>query len=87
MYKYVNDVAVLNKISVAPPRLQRQRQIPSRLNDCVVMETTGTRRAVSSVEDYKVTLYFPVLDAMIIEFQSRFEKKIRFNESDLVLPS
>ena len=65
MYKYVNDVVVLNKISVAPPRLQCQRQTPSRLNDCAVMETTGSRRAVSSVEDCKVTLYFPVLDAMI----------------------
>ena len=68
MYKYVNDVVVLNKISVAPPRLQCQRQTPSQLNDWVVMETTRSRRAVSSVEDYKVTLFFPVLDAMIIEF-------------------
>ena len=39
------------------------------------METTGARSRVTSGEDYKVTLYFPVLDAMIQEFQNRFENK------------
>ena len=75
MYKYVNDVANLNKISVTPPRSQRQRRTPRRLDDCIIMETTGTRSTVITDEDYKITLYFPVLDAMIQEFRDRFENQ------------
>ena len=39
------------------------------------MESTGTRSIVTSGEDYKVTLYFPILDAIIKEFNNRFENK------------
>lgn len=75
MYKYVNDVANLHKISATPLRSQRQRRTPSRLDDCIIMETTGNRSMTTSGEDYKVSLYFPVLDAMIQEFRSRFDNK------------
>ena len=39
------------------------------------METTGTRSIVTSGEDYEVTLYFPILDAMIKEYNDGFEHK------------
>ena len=68
IYKYVNDVADLHKISATPMRSQHQRRTPSRLDDCIIMETTGNRSMSTSGEDYKVSLYFPVLDAMIQEF-------------------
>lgn len=75
MYKYVNDVANLHKISATPLRSQRQRRTLSRLDDCIIMETTGNRSMTTIGEDYKVSLYFPVLDAMIQEFRSRFDNK------------
>ena len=39
MYKYVNDVAILNNISVTSQRSQRQRRPPSRLHDGIIMES------------------------------------------------
>ena len=39
------------------------------------METTGARNAVNNSEDFKVCLYFPILDAVITELQSRFDDK------------
>ena len=75
MYNYVNDVAILNNISVTSPRSQCQRRPPSRLHDGIIMETTGVRSRILNGDNYKVTLYFPVLDTMILEFQNRFENK------------
>ena len=39
------------------------------------MESTGSREMAAANEDYKTSLYFPVLDAMISEPRSRFEDK------------
>ena len=51
MYKYVNDVAILNNISVTPPRSQHQRRLPSRLDDSIIMEITGSRSRILSGDD------------------------------------
>ena len=75
IYRYVNDVAILNTIDVTSPWSQRQRRSPSRLDDGIIMETTGAKSKIVSGNDYKITLYFPVLDAMILEFKNRFETK------------
>ena len=34
------------------------------------IETTGSRKIVTTNEDYKISLYFPVLDVMISELHS-----------------
>ena len=71
LYKYVVDVASLHNIEIAPLRSQRQRTMPKRFEDVIVLESTGSRET----DDYKISLYFPVLDAMISEPCSRFEDK------------
>ena len=71
LYKYVVDVASLHNIEIAPLRSQRQRKMPKRFEDVIVLESTGSRET----DDYKISLYFPVLDAMISELCSRFEDK------------
>ena len=75
MYKYVGDVAALHNIRETPLRPQRQKRLPKRLNDTIVMETTGSRNIVSNSENFKVCLYYPILDAMITELQRRFDSK------------
>ena len=75
MYKYVGDVATLHNIRETSLRPQRQKRLPKRLNDAVVMETTGSRNIVSNSENFKVCLYYPILDAMITELQRRFDNK------------
>ena len=71
LYKYVVDVASLHNIEIAPLRSQRQRKMPKRFEDVIILESTGSRET----DDYKISLYFPVLDAMISELCSRFEDK------------
>ena len=48
VYKYVNDVATLNEVSITPQRSQRQCQTPSQLSDFTVMETTSKNQKYSN---------------------------------------
>jgi len=78
LYKYVTDAAKLHDISEAPPRPRRQRRLPSRLSadaGVLVLETTGFRETLTASHDYKICLYYPVLDAIILELNSRFANK------------
>ena len=79
LYKYVTDVAKLHDINEAPPRPRRQRRLPSRLsaeaNVIIALETIGFRETVTASNDYKICLYYPVLDAVILELNSRFAGK------------
>ena len=75
LYKYVMDVASLHNIEVAPQLSQRQRTMPKRFEDVIVLESTGSRETATTNDNYKISLYFPVLDAMISELRSRFEDK------------
>ena len=45
-------------------KLYRQRTIPKRSGDVIVLESTGFRETVPN-DDYKNSLYFPVLAALI----------------------
>ena len=68
LFKYVNDVAALHNITVTVPRPQRQIYMPERLEDGVVLDTTGSRDMLGS-EDFKVSVCF------LSEPQHRFTDK------------
>ena len=72
LHEYVKRVAALYNISAAPHRPQCKRQIPQRYNVGIVMETIGS---CDSSQSMKVSLYFPILDAVIAEMQRRFDSK------------
>ena len=73
-YKYTIDIAALH-ISVSSPRPQCRRQLPRRFDDIRIMESTGARETVETGESYKISLYFPVLDAIISELRNTFDNK------------
>ena len=75
MFKYVEDVAALPDINVTPQRVQRPRQLPRRLESGIVLESIGSRETVATSEQFRISLYFPILDAMISELQRRFSDK------------
>ena len=75
MYEYAQSIADLYSIEVSLPTRTRRRTLPKRLEDGVVLETTGSRQHSSCSHDYKTTLYFPVLDAFLAEISRRFDKK------------
>ena len=77
LFKYVQDVASLHNIQteVPGPRSQRSRQLPRRYEDGLVMETIGSRDGLMTSELLKISVYFPILDAMLSELDHRFAEK------------
>ena len=74
-YKYTTDIAALHDISISSPRPQCRRQLPRKFDDIGIMESTEARRTVETGESYKISLYFPILNAIISELQNRFDNK------------
>ena len=50
----------------------RQKRPPAHLNDSVRIETTGSRNHVLMKDDYCTQYYYPILDRVLAEMQSRF---------------
>ncbi|XP_065917551.1 zinc finger MYM-type protein 1-like [Dysidea avara] len=75
LYKYVSDVASSLNIEVSPlnSRPQRSQRLPKRLEHGVILQSVGSRQPVESHEEYKISLYYPVIDAMMSELYKRFE--------------
>ena len=78
LYKYTQDVAKLNNIpvpSTTTARPNRSKQLPKRLEDAIVLQSTGSRECLCTGEEFKVSLYFCILDSMLGELKRRFDKK------------
>lgn len=74
LYKYVEEVGTLHHITISYRR-QRQVRLPRRLEGGAVMEPTGVREVLTTSDQYKISLYFPILDAMLSELMYRFNDK------------
>uniref|UniRef100_A0A1X7VX50 Uncharacterized protein n=1 Tax=Amphimedon queenslandica TaxID=400682 RepID=A0A1X7VX50_AMPQE len=70
LYDHAVCLAQLHSISILVPGRRRR---PSHFNDSVVCETIGT--GASSKEEYKINLYYPVLDQFLKELNTRFESR------------
>ena len=75
IYSYSQNVAELHSIEISLPAQTRQRKLPKRFEDCVIFETIGSRQSLSCSDDYKTTIYYPVLDAFLSEMSRRFDEK------------
>ena len=75
LFKYVQDLASLHNIHAEAPRSQRSRQLPRRYEDVLVFETTGSRQELMTSEHLKISIYFPILDAILSELDRRFAEK------------
>ena len=73
LYGYAKSVAELRGIDTTThSNEQRSCQLPRRLEDVFVLESTGSRHIATSLEQYKVDLYYPVLDSFLAEINHRF---------------
>ena len=73
-YKYICDVASLNNIEVGI-EMNRRRKRQKRLEDSVVLESTGRRNSDDTLncsQSVKLSIYFPVLDHFLAEMDRRF---------------
>ena len=78
LFKYVQDIASLHNIHAEVPRSQCSRQLPRRYEDGLVMETTRSRVGLMASEHLKISIYFPVLDAMLSELDHRFAENLEY---------
>ncbi len=65
-----NDIDVNEK---ARPR--RQRQVPARFSDSIVTSTIGHRDYIDNEEQYRTTIYYPLIDSVLIELNHRFSSE------------
>ena len=75
LFGYTKQVAELNKISITGLQKKRQKRIPQRYEECFVLESTGSRQNLSTGEDYKLNVYYPVLDSFLMELKQRFTSR------------
>ena len=69
---YGKSVAEQHDVSLdLHTRSHRVREQPRRYNDGFIYTFTGSRDAGMS-PDYKVSLYFPVLDCFLLELKQSF---------------
>ncbi|CAF4961518.1 unnamed protein product [Rotaria sp. Silwood1] len=62
-----NDVNMNGSI-----RMRRQKTISTRFKNCVVTSSVGHRDYNTSEENFRVTMYFPTIDSILIELNERF---------------
>ena len=75
VYKYAHSICELHGIEIVSPTPPRQRRPPKHFDDSVLLESTGSREHLSSSEEYKRAIFFPVLDAFLAELNRRFNEK------------
>ena len=74
LFTYIESVAKLHSIDIIGNHLSRKRKLPSHLcnADTVLLESTGSREALTTSQQFKVGLYYPVLDVFLMELNCRF---------------
>ena len=75
LYKYATDVAALYDISTISQRPHRSRKTPRQLQDGIILEATGTRDHLTTSQQYKTAVYFPILDTITAEMKKQFDSK------------
>ena len=75
VYKYAHSICNVRGIEILSPTPLRQKRPPKRFDDSVLLESTGSREHLSSSEEYKRALFFPILDAFLAELNRRFNEK------------
>ena len=73
VFAYCENVAQMHNIPTI--ECTRSRRPPKRFDDGVVLETTGVRDRGSTSDNYKISLYYPVLDSFLSELKRRFTNK------------
>jgi hypothetical protein len=68
----VTELTASCDIHLPEMRRKRPSKAPARLQDAVVMETTGQRQDVSEKREFRTQVYYPILDSIIGEMDRRF---------------
>ena len=64
---YVQQVAELNEIAITEYQQKRQRRLSCRFEEDVIPESVGSKESMSTSDEYKVNVYFPILGSFLVE--------------------
>ncbi len=77
IFSYTENIANHHNISIPSSASARTRRVPSRYNSAYITTSTGSRETYDSSVDWKINVYFPILDALLSELKRRFDEKNR----------
>ena len=77
VFKYAGEVAKLYDIETTCTSHSRRKRPPRCFDDSLLYQSTGCREELTTSDELKQDLYFPVLDVFLVEIDKRFDKKIR----------
>ncbi|CAF1489142.1 unnamed protein product [Adineta ricciae] len=81
IYEQVSNYCIANNIDLTPdPKEKRARNIPVRFKDVFITSTVGHRDLQKSEDDYRTTLYYPIIDSTLLKLNDRF-----FDDNILIL--
>ena len=73
VFSFAKSVAEVNEVEInAAIQSCRQKQAPCHFEDVIIYQSTGARGILSSSQHYKVNLYFPILDSVLLELRNQF---------------
>ena len=64
-----NNITIENDVHA---RVERIRKIPSRFRDFFVDSTIGIETKTRAEASYRISLYYPLIDALLLEIRDRF---------------
>ena len=73
VYNYATSIASLHDVPIEVQPKRRRR--PAHLTDNLIYESVGSRITPSTSDQFKVELYFPVLDKFFHELNHRFQDR------------
>ncbi len=72
---YCNIMNFANKYGIDMDRKSKHRRskvIPTRFKDSFITSTIGHRKELVTEEDYRDNIYYPLIDAILVEMRDRF---------------
>jgi hypothetical protein len=55
-----------------PPPTKQKRTLPSKLQDSIVMDTTGSRPPTDRKENCRIHIFYAIMGGLVAEFNRRF---------------
>ncbi|CAF1035837.1 unnamed protein product [Adineta ricciae] len=73
LFEQIAEFCDVNDVDFnVPAKHRRTKTLSTRFKDCVVMSTIGQRENISSVDEFRDRVFYPVIDAILIEMNDRF---------------
>lgn len=75
LFEQISQFCVDNNIDFcAQVKLRRTRTISTRFKNCIVTSTIGQRDEFNNENIYRISIFYPVIDSIMIEMEDRFSK-------------